>query len=160
MTIINEKRENIIEEAKACLGIEFHHQGRSEFGLDCAGLIIFVLKKVGLYEEGCDIKAYSRLPNGNKIGKLMSEYFDLISIDEAKSGDILLFRFENNPQHLAWLEIDSENNKNMIHAYGITSVNKVVINRFDEKWKNKLVSVYKIRNIESFDIEQENLEEV
>lgn len=143
-------RELIVKKASDLIDTPFHHQGRNLAGLDCAGLIVYVLKEVGLYQDGCDILGYSRLPNGNEIAKLMSKYFDLISIEEAKSGDILLFRFEQNPQHLAWLE-KTEDSSYMIHAYGVVGINKVVKNRLDEKWSNKLVSVYRIKDIEEYE---------
>lgn len=141
-------RNKIIEDAKSLIDTPFHHQGRTKFGLDCAGLIVYILKNNNLYEEGCDIKAYSRLPSGNDIAKLMNKHFEKTILDNARNGDILLFRFENNPQHLAYLEIDENGDKYMIHAYGVTSVNKVVRNILDEKWVNKLVCVYKIKNID------------
>lgn len=139
------ERIEILNEAKKLLGTKFKHQGRNEHGLDCAGLIIFVCKKLGVHNVGMDLKGYGRTPDGNKIARIMSDFFDITDYENAESGDVLLFKFINNPQHLAFFERDDEGNEFMIHSYGEQEIEKVVYHRFDEKWKNRLVAVYKVK---------------
>ncbi len=140
---IEEKREKIIAKAMEYIDTPYHHQSRLKgVGIDCAGLIVCVLKD--LNEEITDLKTYSRLPNSNELQKVCDENAEMINFENAKKGDVLLITFIKNPQHLAFLDIDENGNRYMIHAYGVKGVEKVVRNLIDDKWENKIVCAYKL----------------
>lgn len=138
-------QEKIVEIAKTKVGIPFHHIGRNDFGYDCAGLFLECLKQVNRYEEDMDLRAYGRNPEGNKIAKIFNKYFDKIGIEDLKNGDALLFKYVNNPQHIA-IFYELEGKGYMIHAYGDPSVYRVVDHIFDESWRKRFVMGYRLKN--------------
>lgn len=140
-------RNNIIKVAESCIDKPFHHQAYGPDFFDCIGLVKYVMRKNNLFDENLDIKNYGREPDGKFIAKIMSENFDITTIDNAKSGDIILFKFINNPQHFSFLKIESDGSKSMIHAYGDPSINRVVKHNLDDKWINRIVCIYKIRGL-------------
>lgn len=140
-------RNKIIKTAESCINKPFHHQAFGPDFFDCVGLIKYVMRENKLFDESLDIKDYARQPDGKLIAKIMSENFDIKSIDEAKSGDIILFRFISNPQHFAFIKIEESGERSMIHAYGDLSINKVVKHNLDQKWLSRIVCVYSIKGL-------------
>jgi cell wall-associated NlpC family hydrolase len=146
-------RQKIIIEAKTWLGTNFHHQGRVKIsanhhgGCDCIGLIIGVASQLNLRSKtgkpivDCDKLNYSNIPEGDNLRQQLSQHLveKGAKIDHAEIGDIALFSFAKNPQHLAI--IDKQNDKLLlIHAYSV--VGKVCYHRLDSKWSERLVQIY------------------
>lgn len=92
---------NIIEAARSEIGTPFRHQGRiAGKCLDCAGLIVLVAELLGV--QVTDQKGYSRLPSGSKLESAIDVQQNVFRvIGEPKAGDILVLRFDKDPQHLA-----------------------------------------------------------
>lgn len=138
-------REEVCKKALEYLDTPFHHQGRKKgVGLDCAGFIVELAKECKLYKGNVvDMKNYSAKPDGVSLRKtLLQGTAKEKTFTDIKIGDIILFRFLQNPQHLA---LYMPNNK-IIHAY--STAEKVIMHDLDEKWKNKIVSVFEFENIE------------
>jgi cell wall-associated NlpC family hydrolase len=139
-------RKLVCEVAMSYLGTPFHHQGRFKgVGLDCAGLIVGISQECKLYKDKVeDIKGYSRIPDGKTLRDvLLKGTKGEKPISELKEGDIILMRFHREPQHLG---LYMPNNQ-MIHSY--EGIGKVVIHDFDEKWKNRVISIFEFHNIEA-----------
>lgn len=138
--MINEKE--IIEKAFEYLETPYHHQARLKgVGIDCAGLIICVLKELNIEVE--DLKNYSRLPDSNLLQKICDDNCFKVPFQEARDGDILLITFIKNPQHLAFFYKENDENY-MIHAYGENDVKKVIKHKINQKWLNKITCVYRL----------------
>jgi len=109
---MSELADKIIVEARTWLGTPFRHQGfKKGVGCDCSGFIRGVLEAVmGFKYE--DAWNYPHRPHAPALLAILNKYFTRIPVAEAQPGDILLFKVDNNPQHLA---IKTE--RGMIHAY-------------------------------------------
>lgn len=145
---MNDINHIIINEARSWLGTSFHHQGRLKKtdnhngGCDCIGFIIGVADNVGLKLKDkpfshYDNLSYSRYPKKNNLEKICNQFMQKISIAESVSGDILLFKFDKHPQHLAFKSED----KNIIHCY--IKSRGVVEHVLDEIWQTRIVSCYR-----------------
>lgn len=137
-------RKEICDKALEYLDTPFIHQGRLKgVGVDCAGLVVGVAKELNLYnEEVSDLKGYSRIPDGETLYQtLLNGTSKEKSMKDLKEGDVLLFRFTRYPQHVG---IYMPNNK-LIHSY--EGVGKVVIHSLDDKWKNRIISVFEYFNV-------------
>ncbi|HSX49945.1 MAG TPA: NlpC/P60 family protein [Cellvibrio sp.] len=133
-----ERAGDVVAAARACIGTPFRHQGRVPgLGLDCAGLGIVAAKAVGI--EIKDFSGYPRLPFDGMLKKMFDEQINLKRVEknDASPGDVLLMRIEQAPQHVAILSYGGY----MIHAY--QGVGKVVEQRIDKLWSNKIVAVYR-----------------
>lgn len=135
--------DHIIIAARSALGIPFRHQGRSDAGLDCAGLLIYVADCLGV--ECIDVSGYSRRPFGGQLEEALETHVERgilrrISPDKMQSGDFLMMRFGRDPQHLAILAGD-----NIIHSY--LQVGKVCEHRLDDEWRARIVRVYRLNGV-------------
>jgi len=115
--------------ARHYLGVRWHHQGRSTAGVDCLGLIVCTARDLGIDEARHDLKAYARLPSNGVMERRLSCY---LSPGNCDVGDILLFRFSGEPQHLGIVT-----DYGMIHAF--IQAHKVVEHRLDEVWRSRIV---------------------
>ena len=139
------KRLEICKELMSYIGTPYHHQARLPgVGLDCAGVPVCIAKKFDLHNGVVeDMFGYSRIPDGTSLMETLRKgTAKEKSLNELKIADIILFKFLNNPQHLGIYMPDNK----IIHSYSV--IGKVVLHNFDEKWKNRVVSVFEFFNIE------------
>ena len=132
---------DIATEARTWLGTRFHHQGRLKgVGCDCAGLVVGVAQALGLSEF--DKTDYSRLPDGDMLRTVCDENMHCIAWTDIAVGDVLLFKFDQFPQHLAIVGDHPLGGLSIIHAYAPS--HKVVEVRLDDVWKQRVVAVYRL----------------
>lgn len=130
-------RKQIVDEARTWLGTPFHHQARIKgVGVDCAGVIAGTANALGISDF--DATGYSHTPSGSMIVKILEKQMNRIDISELKFGDVILFKFDQEPQHLAFYT-----DIGILHAYG--QVRKCVETSFDETWKNRVVGAYRFK---------------
>ena len=133
---------NLIENARKYINTPFHHQGRVKgFGVDCVGLILCACKDTGINLD--DVQGYTNVPHHGLLEEQANKQLIKINIEDIQKGDILLFRFLDDPQHVALVTEINDNNIKIIHAY--SKVNKVVEHDLDKVWKKRLVSAYRIK---------------
>jgi cell wall-associated NlpC family hydrolase len=102
----------LIEEARTWVGVPFLHQGRSRLGVDCAGLIVALMRTTGIVPPDFrDVCNYSRRPNGEMIA-LVARHFT--RVPTAASGLLVLIQWwgQTEPSHVALLA-----GPTLIHAY-------------------------------------------
>lgn len=130
-------RDQIIDYARECLGTPFVHQGRvNGIGLDCAGVVIHVMRRLGLAVE--DLPAYPRHPYQGMMQQIMDAQPGMtkIAIADRSAGDVLLMRIKREPQHLG---IDA--GETIIHSY--SNVGRVV-EQTTGAWARHITAVYRI----------------
>ncbi len=132
--------EQIVTLARAQIGTPFRHQGRiAGKAFDCAGLVIYVAKKLGV--EHFDVSAYGRTPNNGMLIEILDKQPCVYRINGTpKAGDILLMRFHNEPQHLAICAGET-----IIHSY--MNVAKVCEHRYSDVWKARTVAAYRFNGV-------------
>lgn len=125
----------MITAARACLGTPFHHQGRQpHIGLDCIGLVVVALQACGMRIE--DRQDYSIRPNGDHLLQALARH-GALPVQTIESGDILLFRYDQQPQHVA---IATDNNM-MIHSFAPAGA--VVETNIGVYWQRRLLGIYR-----------------
>ena len=135
-------RKTICNEARELLGTAYYHCGRDLNGLDCAGVPIFIAIKLGVF-VGEDRQNYDRIPNGGMLLKAMKDLCGKkIEKTQMKAGDILLMRFNEEPQHVGILVEDNY----LIHSY--LRERKVVLTRINETWYDRIIAVFEFPNVE------------
>lgn len=128
---------SIIAAAESYLGTRWHHQGRSRAGVDCIGLLVCVARDLGMTVN--DSTGYSRQPDGRQLRAAVEAH--LVQVAEPQPADVLLMRFEREPQHVALMADGGD----IIHAYA--GARKVVRHRLDELWAGRIVAVYRFRGL-------------
>ncbi len=108
-------RDDVVSVARSYLGTPWRHLGRSEHGLDCVGLIVVVCSILKL--SGYDLKTYPREPRSSEF----LEHFlrgggTRVALDAAFPGDLVLFREQRYPCHVAFLS-ERDGLPTIIHAH-------------------------------------------
>lgn len=129
-------RQEIIDAARQLLGTPWQHQGRVPgIGIDCAGVIIHILKLNGI---DYDVQGYGRQPDGN-MTKHADACLRRIRKEDVQPGDVLVFRVKRLPQHIAILT-----DKGILHANerGGGGLSKVVETGLSNAWRAHIVAAY------------------
>lgn len=133
--------EVLIETARslARLKVPYLHQGRNLNGLDCIGMVLYVLSKHDVLPPDFERRNYGRLPMGELLDKT-SVYCE--KIESPINGCMVLIRWpgERRPAHVA-LYADG----NLIHCYA--TVKKVVEHGFRAPWTRWADSYYKLPGV-------------
>ncbi len=137
-------RNKIVEEARSWLNTPFHHQGRVKgVGVDCVGLVIGVAKTLQL--SNFDTHDYSPIPDGKILKYLCDTEMTEITENEIMLGDVVLFKFDERPQHLGIIGEYIYGGNSLIHSY--SQARKVIETRFDEYWLERVVSYYRLPGV-------------
>jgi cell wall-associated NlpC family hydrolase len=150
-------RKLIVKESRSWIGTKFHHQGRvrksltSLGGCDCLGLVIETAKTLDLKDKygnkiaNLDEANYPIIPSGDYLYKKLAQHFKEKNLTNIAPGDIALFRFVKNPQHLAIIgeqRYDEHTHCTLIHSYSVSGfVCEHILNR---KWQERLVAIFSI----------------
>ena len=128
-------REEVIQHARECLGVRFQHQGKTKRGMDCRGLLIYAFNLAGLQVH--DVSGYGREPDPEMMNKALLEVCYKVPFDHILPADIIYFRFNERPTHLA---LYTGNNR-IIHSY--LQTRKVVEHEIDRSWWLSVAAVYR-----------------
>jgi NlpC/P60 family putative phage cell wall peptidase len=144
------KRETIVREAREWIGTRYHHGASLKgTGTDCIGLIVGVAAVCGIaeaseFKRAEQFKAYGRQPDPVMLLRGCALWLDPVSVSQATLGDILLFKFNKEPQHFGL--ISGCDPRYVIHAYA--QARRVVENRLDSVWMSRVMRAFSFRGIE------------
>lgn len=139
-------RADIVRVSRTWLGTPFIHQGRLRgSGVDCVGVAIGVAHELSLSDF--DFRTYAMQPDARKMRELLHAHLDPVEKEQAQAGDLLWFRIDIDPQHIALL-VETEPRWIMLHAFGKRGVMQVVENGVDSFWLKRLVGCFRYRGIE------------
>ncbi|MGZ9713895.1 C40 family peptidase [Glaciimonas sp. GNP009] len=132
--------DDVIDAARAALDTPFQHQGRVVgLALDCAGLIVHVARSIGAPYK--DVPAYGRSPHEGLLQATLDNNDCIRCVADRQPGDILLMRFDSEPQHLAICAGET-----IIHSY--LNVGMVCEHRLSSMWAARIVAVYRFKELE------------
>lgn len=114
--MMHNKARDIVEVAKGLVGVRYRGQGRSQMGLDCAGLIIVAGHLNGI--SNFDTTSYSNRPNAEEFTQNMIEAkCRQLPYSQLAHGDMLRLNTSGWPVHIAIYEVDENGAEWYIHAY-------------------------------------------
>jgi len=136
--------DELVAAARSYTGVRWHHQGRTRAGLDCVGLIICVLRDLGLSDY--DVGGYGALPDGT-MSKVLRERCILQSPGtEPAPGMIAEMRFEVLPQHLGFIVPYHLGGVSLLHVMSLHP-RKVTEHRLDDVWRRRIAALYRIPGV-------------
>lgn len=143
------KIENRLEVARKYIGTPFHPGGRLlNVGVDCVGLIACIAQECNI--PLVDMEGYNQTPANGLFEEMVCSQLDKITMEELQAGDLLIFKFLKEPQHIAFVSEINDNSIKIIHAF--SQVNKVVEHDLDKVWQRRLkgpnCGAYRFKNIE------------
>ncbi len=129
------RADRVVAAARACLGTPFHHQGRAAgIGLDCIGLIVVALRAAGM--EVRDRADYGPRPDGQSLIAALDAH-GAVPAGEIRAGDVLVFRYDNQPQHVAL----ATGEESMIHSFA--PARSVVETAIGPYWRRRMVGIWR-----------------
>ena len=143
-------RAAVIAEARRWIGTRWRHQGRTAGGLDCVGLLIVVARSLNLIDQSALDEAdrvasgYSRYPRGDALRRTLLQHLQPVEI--SRPADILLFRIDAEPQHLAIAAEHPTGGMSIIHAYA-PAPHRVIETILDDTWRRRLVAVFALPGV-------------
>lgn len=143
-------REDLIALAKTQIGVPWVHRGRSwGQGLDCAGLIVETLKKLG--ESVQDVLGYGTEPLGCYLTIIMDDNLvcrqENPKISDLMLGDIILLWYANRtkPSHMGFVSYNRLNEVSIVHSFA--QPGRVVEQPIEGFWDKRLVKVYQPKGL-------------
>lgn len=138
--------DDIVREARSWKGTPYQHQASIKgVACDCIGLLVGVARELGMPEADAFLAspfhAYSKSPEPAALRSAVAMFLD--PIIDPLPGDILLLRFEVEPQHFGILSTPDY----MVHAWAMSG--KCVEHRLDERWRKRIISAFRYRGLES-----------
>lgn len=135
-------RQDVVNKAKSLLGIKYAHQGRSEKGLDCVGVLAMVADEFNYVYT--DLEGYKRTPSASALIDLLKLNLDEIELSETEIGDIYLMRLGQGikPRHTSIKVSDST----IIHALNMGNIQRVIEQPLDQ-YRGHLVKAFRFRGI-------------
>lgn len=142
------KGEEIVAIARETLGTPYQHQQRvNGLALDCAGVPVFVARRLGLPIE--DITNYGRLPVPIEMRRVLDQHLTRVPTGRMQAGDVVWIRFEREPQHFAIVGDYPHGGFSLIHAYNGAGLGRVVEHRLDASWLARIVGVWRFPGVGS-----------
>jgi cell wall-associated NlpC family hydrolase len=130
--------QSLITEARSWVGVPFIHQGRSRSGVDCIGLIIVSLQRVGCLQKGFEITNYARLPSSDQLMTRVQSY--CTPLEQPKPGAMLAIRWNKDVSHVGIFT-----GENLIHAY--QSRKQVIEHSLRGRWLKMIDSAWALPGI-------------
>lgn len=135
-------RSEFVMSARSFVGTPFMHQGRLPgTALDCAGLVVCAARQCG--HRLRDQVGYADVPHAGLFVAAIEEHCDRIALDAVKSGDLMIFAFAREPQHVAI--VTQTDPHQIIHAWA--DAGRVVENGLDAYWRRRLRGCYRLRGV-------------
>jgi len=136
------KREAVVQAARFWVGVPWRHQGRTEHGVDCVGLIVMVCRGLGL--TSYDSTVYGRDPDPDRfMGHFAAGGGTRVNPKDAKDGDLLVFHQSGFPCHVG-LRSTRHEVAYVVHAH--MARKQVVEERLTDQ--APLVAAYRLPNVE------------
>jgi cell wall-associated NlpC family hydrolase len=127
--------------AQSWVGVPFLHQGRNRQGVDCAGLIVAVLREVGWFHP--DFRDYPRYGRAPQVA--LREAVERIGQPTATPapGVVCLIRWprERMASHIGWLTGGT-----LVHANG--QARRVVEHGYRGNWVRDTVALYRLTGVD------------
>lgn len=139
--IAEDERAQFIQAARSLRDAKtrFRHQGRSELGVDCAGLLVYGMAAAGRTLKDAD--GYGRLPYKDRLEGLLRENFGDPINGPLAEGDIILLKMIGDPSHVGIVTNYPGGGYAILHSYA--QQKRVVEHRMDDEWLKYIYRVFR-----------------
>lgn len=129
---------DIVACARGLIGVRWRHQGRSEHGLDCGGLVVVVAQRTR--GSTVDVSGYTRQARDESMLATCEAHLQRIQLSAARPGDVMVFGLGDS-RHVGIIGDYVHGGLSLIHAYLV--VRKVVETRLDDTWRARARAAYR-----------------
>lgn len=135
----------LVAAARRYLGTPFRHRGRTERGLDCAGLAWIAYRDCGATLQ--DFRKYGREPNNDGLVTHITAalgapvHVGPASYELLRVGDVIVMRFDIEPHHVAIVTPYPYGGLAIIHACGFND--RVIEQRLAPDMVKRITHVFR-----------------
>jgi cell wall-associated NlpC family hydrolase len=141
-------RSDIVRVARSYLGTPFHHMERQPGkALDCAGLIICVMRELALVAPDFDVPPYTPTPDGVSMLAQCDQYLTRTTREAMQPGDAIVLITDKYPQHLGILGDYAHGGLSLIHAANAAQPPRVVETRLMFTRVCRFVAAYSLPGV-------------
>lgn len=138
-----EETAQVLANARAMLGWEWKHQGRTHKGIDCLGLVALA---VGAVRPVQDRRGYGRTPYSRALRASLVEQMGP-PVDDLQPADIVTMKWTGEERHVAIVS-DHPEGLGLIHCYshapGGQSGGRVIEHRLSPEWRKLIVEGFRL----------------
>jgi cell wall-associated NlpC family hydrolase len=130
----------LVDAARNWVGVPFQHQGRTRLGVDCAGLVVSVLREAGCLPAGfAEPAAYGRRPS-RELPEIVARH--CLRAAQAEPGALVLIRWphDDEPRHIAFCT-----GATLLHSY--QRARGVVETSYRGPWRRDTHSVWRVPTV-------------
>lgn len=135
--------ERIVAEAREWIGTRFHHgQAAKQIGCDCGGLVIGVLRELGICDASAELHGLPHiLPQGYMRAAVSKFAARIPKTTKFLAGDILLFEVGGVEQHAAiWTDSPDFS---MVHS--LDTLGRVAEEPMQQGWRKRVSSAWRVQ---------------
>lgn len=92
--------ERFVAEVRGWLGVRFRYQGRDRKGIDCVGVVVLSLAKMGIELK---VAPYGKFVTGDSVLYQLRANGHRVDFASAKPGDIALLNYRGQSNHIGVL---------------------------------------------------------
>lgn len=142
-----------IAAARSMLGTPYRHQGRLPgVALDCVGLPFAAAWECGLVDRSVDVRDYAPTPDGRSLIENCDRLLVRKRLSEIALGDLLVTRWEKDPQHFAIVADHPSGGFSVIHAKGLAGNGRrgsVIEHHLDRDTLSRAVALFRIPGMQA-----------
>lgn len=117
----------------------FAHQARRADRMDCIGLLVLSLLKIG--KPVNNRTDYGRAPSRGKLHESMAEHFGTAVDDAPRPGDVVTLAWTEEECHVAIVVDHPARGIGFVHCY--LAAGKVIEHGVDETWRRRIIGVFR-----------------
>lgn len=143
-------RRDVVAAARGWIGTPFHASARLKgVGVDCAGLVIGVMRELKLCAPDWDVPPYRQTPDGVSMLAQCDLYMRRITQEEMQPGDVICTVCSVHPQHLGILadHLHFERGLAVIHASNNRAEYRVIETRLMFSRISRFVAAYALPGV-------------
>lgn len=133
--------DDVVRSARGFLGTRYRHEGRTQAGMDCIGLVLCVARELGLSDW--EPPVYGRRPDHVLLHDLAQTM--MTPVQGIQPGAVVEFAIDGLPQHFGIAAPYVWGGLSIIHAYAPTRT--VVEVRLDDVWRGRVCGVYMLPGV-------------
>lgn len=92
--------EQFVAEVRTWLGVRFRYKGRDRNGIDCVGVVVLSLAKLGIEMK---VQPYGKQVRGNSVLNQLRANGRRVEILEGQPGDIAVLNYRGESNHIGVL---------------------------------------------------------
>ena len=141
-------RDDVVRVARSYIDTPWHASARLPgVGMDCAGIIICIMRELGICSADWDVEPYLQIPDGKSMIAQLDKYLTRIDRNVMQPGDVACIVTDKHPQHLGIVGDHVHGGLSLIHAASAATPPRVIEHRLMLARNCRLTGAYALPGV-------------